>query len=61
LEGSPLWITGESYAGKFIPNLATYIDKHPEELPGLQLKGISIGNGWVKPLAHYQSYVDFFK
>jgi len=39
-----LYLTGESYAGQYIPNIAYYITENmATELP--QLKGIAVGNG----------------
>ena len=59
LKGRPFYISGESYAGVYIPYLTTYIldDKSEDKI---NLKGILIGNG----LADYEtdieiSYVDF--
>ena len=45
-----LYITGESYAGHYIPNLAAAIlDGNLQDLdaPPLHLKGIAIGNPWT--------------
>lgn len=39
-----LWIAGESYAGKYIPDLAVLIDKI-SAINHLNLKGILVGNG----------------
>jgi len=57
---SDFYITGESYAGHYIPALATKIDK--ENSGGnvtIQLKGVAIGNGWVDPITQNQAYVDY--
>lgn len=48
---NPLYITGESYAGKYIPYIALEITKRNQssnELP-ISLKGIAIGDGWINP------------
>ena len=45
LKGRPLYITGESYAGVYIPYLATYILKDTSEEDKVNLKGIFVGNG----------------
>ena len=58
------WIAGESYAGKYIPDLAVLIDQYNAySQPALQikLKGIMVGNG-VMDFAHVQtSEVEFLK
>lgn len=43
------FIAGESYAGKYIPDLAVLIDTHNLVDPGtaINLKGIIIGNGVI--------------
>jgi len=53
-KGRELYITGESYAGHYIPAIANYILQHPFE--DFNLKGIAIGNGWVDP---YNQYPEF--
>ncbi|TFK89211.1 alpha/beta-hydrolase [Polyporus arcularius HHB13444] len=48
LEGKKLYISGESYAGMYVPYLANYIYEHPDELD-LNLQGIFIDDpvlGW---------------
>ena len=43
------WIAGESYAGKYIPDLAVLIDAYNRnsgtEVQKINLKGILVGNG----------------
>lgn len=45
--GNPFWIAGESYAGKYIPDLAVIIDYNNGAGSGkaINLKGMMIGNG----------------
>lgn len=56
------YITGESYAGKYIPFLGKYLDdmKNDENVKKyINLKGVAIGNGFVYPINQYDSYVSF--
>ena len=55
--GRPLWITGESYAGHHIPNIANKIFQMKN--PSINLQGVAIGNGWVSPQSIYKSYLDY--
>jgi len=43
--GRPLWITGESYAGHYIPAISSYIVK--QNNPNINYQGSAIGNGLV--------------
>lgn len=43
----PIYITGESYAGHYIPAFSKFIkDRNNSDI---NLAGIAIGNGWVDP------------
>lgn len=43
------FIAGESYAGKYIPDLAVLIDRHNLEAASpINLQGIMVGNGVMK-------------
>jgi carboxypeptidase C (cathepsin A) len=43
-----LWIAGESYAGKYIPDLAALIiQMNDQKKSSIKLKGILIGNGII--------------
>lgn len=62
----PLWVTGESYAGKYIPNIVhelhTQIAADREtkgQLAQLTLKGMIIGNGLYNATASYRSVGEF--
>jgi len=51
----PLYLTGESYAGHYIPALGNAIYKHNAALaPGnpayIPLAGLAIGDGWIDPV-----------
>ncbi|XP_024982066.1 serine carboxypeptidase-like [Cynara cardunculus var. scolymus] len=55
------YITGESYAGHYIPALAARINqgnKNKEGIP-INLKGFGIGNGLTDPGIQYQAYTDY--
>ena len=45
LKSNDLYLTGESYAGQYIPNIATYLLEHKSQLNIPALKGIMVGNG----------------
>ncbi|CAL8995115.1 unnamed protein product [Prunus brigantina] len=49
----PLYITGESYAGKYVPAIGYYILKRNAELAagsqGVNLRGVAIGDGLTDP------------
>lgn len=53
MKGKKLWLTGESYAGKYIPYMANYIYKHPSlKRQGINLQGIAINDpSWAADLA----------
>jgi len=57
LNGNPFFITGESYAGHFIPKLALSLVNQP--LDGVNFSGVALGNAWVQPLAQFDSLLDF--
>lgn len=62
LKKSPLYITGESFGGHYVPALATKIltNNTFKEETGVQLKGIAIGDGWTDPINqvnYYDSYL----
>ncbi|WP_283112118.1 S10 family serine carboxypeptidase-like protein [Streptomyces halobius] len=48
----PLYVCGESYAGKYVPAIALEIDEQNRRTVAgrhLNLQGIAVGNGWIKP------------
>jgi len=45
---NPFWLTGESYAGKYIPNIAEYLHEK-----GFPFKGVVLGNGLYEPELQY--------
>jgi len=51
----PVYLTGESYAGKYIPSMMTYVLEQNRRGAALQipLAGAAIGNGWFDPFHQY--------
>lgn len=51
LKQSPLYITGESFAGHYIPAFARTIIMNQtwQGATGVKLAGVAIGDGWVDP------------
>ena len=60
LLGSDLYITGESYAGKYVNAFAysVHVDNANGVTPRVNLKGIALGNAFVAPLEMSQGYAD---
>ena len=55
----PIYLTGESYAGKYVPNIATAIMDYEGEGLKPNLVGLAIGDGWIKPEQHLRDQIDF--
>nr|GMD22683.1 serine carboxypeptidase-like [Ipomoea batatas] len=55
------FITGESYAGHYIPALGSRVNQGNKKKEGIpiNLKGMAIGNGLTNTEIQYQSYPDF--
>ncbi|XP_047180597.1 serine carboxypeptidase-like [Vigna umbellata] len=55
------YIFGESYAGHYVPALASRINSANKQKQGLHinLKGLAIGNGFTNPAIQYEAYPDF--
>ncbi|CAJ1955872.1 unnamed protein product [Sphenostylis stenocarpa] len=55
------YITGESYAGHYIPALASRVHQGNKAKEGIHinLKGFAIGNGLTNPEIQYQAYTDY--
>lgn len=61
LEGKDFYITGESYAGHYIPAIShNLLFKNKDNLK-LNFKGMAIGNGLVDPYLQYPEYDTFSK
>ena len=54
LKESPLFLAGESYAGKYLPNIASVFLKEEN----INLKGLMIGDGLIDPPSQINSPVD---
>ncbi|KAK1398361.1 Carboxypeptidase [Heracleum sosnowskyi] len=55
------YITGESYAGHYIPAFASRVHQGNKNREGIQinLKGFAVGNGNTDPASQYKAYTDF--
>lgn len=49
------FIAGESFAGQYIPHIAAKL----KEKNLVNLGGLAIGNGWINPLSHYETYLNY--
>lgn len=59
-KGRDLYISGESYAGHYIPFIADYLTMDSTFTDqGIALQGVMIGNGWVDPKNQYSGYANF--
>jgi len=58
-KGRDFYITGESYAGHYIPSISNMIVNSPDIMKDIVFKGIAIGNGWVDPVRQYPEYLTF--
>jgi cathepsin A (carboxypeptidase C) len=56
--GRDFYITGESYAGHYVPAISHYL-LFNETGVDLNLKGLAIGNGLTDPFAQYPAYATF--
>ena len=56
-QGREIYLTGESYAGHYIPNIARRLQLKAD--PWINLAGVAIGNGWVDPIYQYPEYPHF--
>ncbi|GAA5922521.1 uncharacterized protein JCM15063_003331 [Sporobolomyces koalae] len=51
------YLAGESYAGQYIPYIASAIQR--SATVSTPLKGLLIGNGWISPRQQYPAYLDY--
>ena len=59
LKKRDLYLTGESYAGHFIPNTALWVKL--QKNPDINIKGLIIGSGMVDPGVQYGSIINYSK
>ncbi|KAL3935697.1 MAG: hypothetical protein SGBAC_008838 [Bacillariaceae sp.] len=56
----PLYFSGESHAGHYIPSMMNYIQKQNAKAPSsslqIPLTGAAIGNGWIDPPVQYSAH-----
>jgi cathepsin A (carboxypeptidase C) len=59
-KGRDLYITGESYAGHYIPFISARVIESQDSInAGINLVGVGIGNGWVAPASQVLGYAPF--
>ncbi|ORX84226.1 alpha/beta-hydrolase [Anaeromyces robustus] len=58
-KNAEIYIAGESFAGTYIPYIASNLINNPVNGEMINLKGIAIGNGWIDPLRQYQGYLKY--
>ena len=55
----PIYLTGESHAGHYIPNMAAYIQRKNAKVAltdlVINLEGIALGNPWTDPMNQYDA------
>ncbi|KAJ3020479.1 Cell death protease [Thoreauomyces humboldtii] len=59
---SEIYLSGESFAGQYIPYVATELLKRNKDGTAkakLNLRGLLIGNGWIDPIRQSKAYLDF--
>jgi cathepsin A (carboxypeptidase C) len=56
LQKKPLFLAGQSYAGKYLPQLAIRILEHSSSIP---LKGIILGDPWINPKLQLQANMNY--
>ncbi|KAL3695781.1 hypothetical protein R1sor_009857 [Riccia sorocarpa] len=60
-KNNELYITGESYAGHYVPAVTARVHSANKEGTGIHinLKGFAIGNGLTQPDLQYEAYADY--
>eukprot|EP00297_Palpitomonas_bilix_P008069 CAMPEP_0113880674 /NCGR_PEP_ID=MMETSP0780_2-20120614/7922_1 /TAXON_ID=652834 /ORGANISM="Palpitomonas bilix" /LENGTH=473 /DNA_ID=CAMNT_0000867387 /DNA_START=186 /DNA_END=1607 /DNA_ORIENTATION=+ /assembly_acc=CAM_ASM_000599 len=59
-QGNDFYVTGESYAGHYVPAISYKIHEENQKGPGvfINLKGLGIGDGWCDPETMVPQYAD---
>jgi len=58
-KNNPLWLSGESYGGHYVPNLAKKIvDENDKGSPKMNIKGFFVGNAWTNMLIDNTGAID---
>lgn len=59
----PIIIAGESYGGKYVPNIAVKIhsknNESDEDENKINLKGIAVGDGWINARLQMEIYIEY--
>jgi len=60
---SPLYVTGESYGGHYVPGISYYIHTHNKAIAEgtaqgvmIPLAGLAVGDGWIDPVNMIPAY-----
>ena len=61
LQSLPLYITGESYGGHYVPGIGAYIVRENQKAGSdsgfvIPLAGIAVGDGWIDPVKQIAAY-----
>ena len=60
LASRPFFVTGESYAGHYVPAISyKIVQENAAGSTPINLQGMAIGNGLVEPLTQYGAYADY--
>ena len=57
LQGKPMFITGESYGGHYVPSISNALFSLND--PFIKIAGVAIGNGLVTTSSQYKAYANF--
>jgi len=54
---TPIILSGESYAGHYLPAISAYLIKKND--PEVHLAGVAMGNPWTNPQLQFEAGADF--
>jgi cathepsin A (carboxypeptidase C) len=60
-KGHPLFVSGESYAGHYIPQIGNALWQSSMQNRDINLKGLAIGNGWMTPNSQAKGNFAYFR